>query len=108
MTNPPNSTIFKYVYNKPKKDRLDRPTHNRFKVGLVVAIRRHDNTIGLGYSLCSGNKGDTFDSVRALEIAIGRAESFPNFKDDVPHSVQNDWAEIYGRATRYFKGSEIV
>lgn len=97
MTNPPNSTIYQYVRNR-----------RREKVGVVVAIKRSDNTVGFGYSLCAANKGDTFNPVTALEIALGRAENFPHFKGDIPQSVENDWSVIYDRATRYFKGCEIA
>jgi hypothetical protein len=96
MTNPPNNTIYQYVRNR-----------RRQKVGVVVATKRSDNTIGFGYSLCATNRGDAFDSTKALEIALGRAENFPYFIDDVPQSVVNDWSVIYDRAVRYFKGSRI-
>jgi hypothetical protein len=98
MTNPPNNTIFQYVRNR-----------RRQKVGVVVATKRADNTIGLGYSLCAINRGDSFNAVTALNIALGRAENFPYFKcEEIPHSVVNDWATIYDRAIRYFKGCEVA
>ena len=96
MTNPPNNTIFQYVRNR-----------RRQKIGVVVAVKRSDNTIGFGYSLCATNRGDAFNAATALEIAAGRAENFPYFKGEIPHSVENDWGVIYDRATRYFKGCEI-
>ena len=96
MTNPPNTVIFQYVRNR-----------RRQKVGVVAAIRRSDNTVGFGFSLCALNRGDEFNPVTALEIAVGRAENFPHFKADVPHSVMDDWRIIYDRACRYFKGSTI-
>jgi hypothetical protein len=97
MTNPPNNVIFQYVRSR-----------RRQKVGVVAAIKRSDNTIGLGYSLCATNRGDKFNPVTALEIAVGRAENFPHFKcDNIPQSVEADWSIIYDRAIRYFKGSEI-
>jgi hypothetical protein len=97
MTNPPNNVIFQYVRNR-----------RRQKVGVVAALRRPDNTIGFGYSLCATNRGDKFDPTMALEIAVGRADNFPHFKDEVPHSVINDWQIIYDRAMRYFKGCEVA
>jgi hypothetical protein len=97
MINPPNNTIFQYVRNRQRQ-----------KVGVVVAVKRHDNLVGFGYSLCAVTKGDTFNPVRALEIAIGRAETFPFIADNVPDSVIDDWHIIYDRATRYFKDSEIA
>jgi len=96
MTNPPNNTIFQYVRNR-----------RREKVGIVVATKRSDNTVGIGYSLCAVNRGDTFNPVTALNIAIGRAENFPYFKGTIPDSVSDDWSIIYDRATRYFKGCQI-
>jgi hypothetical protein len=97
MTNPPNNTIYQYVRNR-----------RREKVGVVVALKRADNTIGLGYSLCALNKGDTFNRETALNIALGRAENFPHFKcSEIPQSVEAGWSEIYDRAVRYFKGDEI-
>lgn len=97
MINPPNTTIFQYVRNR-----------RRQKVGVVVALKRADDTIGFGYSLCALNKGDTFDRETALNIALGRAENFPHFKcNDIPQSVEADWSEIYDRACRYFKNNEI-
>jgi hypothetical protein len=97
MTNPPNNTIFQYVRNR-----------RREKVGVVVATRRSDNTIGLGFSLCATNRGDKFNPATALEIAVGRAENFPHFKAVLPQSVKADWDMIYDRACRYFKGSEVL
>jgi hypothetical protein len=97
MTNPPNNIIFQYVRNR-----------RRQKVGIVLAMKRHDNKIGFGYSLCAKNLGDKFDPTKALDIAIGRAEVFPNFIDCVPQSVANDWATMFDRAERYFKDAEIA
>jgi len=96
MSNPPNNTIYQYVRNR-----------RRQKVGVVVAIKRHDNTVGFGYSLCATNRGDAFNPETALNIALGRAENFPHFEGEIPQSVENDWDVIYSRAVRYFKGCEI-
>jgi len=96
MSNPPNNTIYQYVRNR-----------RRERVGVVVATKRDDNTVGFGFSLCATNRGDKFNPTTALEIAIGRAQNFPYFKGDVPQSVNQDWQIIYDRAVRYFKGCEI-
>ena len=96
MTNPPNNVIFQYVRNR-----------RRQKVGVVAAVRREDDTVGFGYSLCAKNKGDEFNSTKAIEIAVGRALNFPFFKGEVPHSVLEDWQIIYDRAVRYFKDCTI-
>ena len=96
MSNPPNNTIYQYVRNR-----------RRQKVGVVVAIKRHDNTVGFGFSLCATNRGDKFNAQTALNIALGRAENFPHFEGEIPQSVENDWDVIYSRAVRYFKGCEI-
>lgn len=96
MTNPPNNLIFQYVRNRKRQ-----------KVGIVAAVRRDDNTVGLGFSLCATNRGDKFNPVTALEIAVGRAENFPHFKAEVPQSAMEDWRIIYDRAVRYFKDSTI-
>ena len=97
MANPPNNTIFQYVRNR-----------RREKVGVVVALKRTDNKVGVGYSLCATNRGDKFNPELALNIALGRAEAFPHFADEIPQSVNNDWAIIHDRARRYFKDAEIV
>ena len=96
MINPPNTVIFQYVRNR-----------RRQKVGVVAAVKRSDNTVGFGYSLCAVNRGDAFNPATALEIALGRAENFPYFKGEIPQSVVNDWDTIFDRAVRYFKGCEI-
>lgn len=92
MTNPPNNTIYQYVRNR-----------RRERVGVVVATKREDNTVGLGYSLCATKRGDNFDSERALEIALGRADAYPYFEGNIPQSVTKDWMEVVDRAHRYFK-----
>jgi len=97
MANPPNNTIFQYVRNR-----------RRQKVGVVVAVKRNDNRVGLGYSLCAVNRGDTFNPELALNIALGRAENFPYFEGDIPDSVENDWSEILHRSERYFKDAKIA
>lgn len=96
MSNPPNNTIYQYVRNR-----------RREKVGVVVALKRSDNTVGFGYSLCATNRGDTFNAETALNIALGRADTFPHFEGEIPQSVEQDWSVIYDRAIRYFKGCEI-
>ena len=96
MTNPPNNTIYQYVRNR-----------RRERVGVVVATKRSDNTVGFGYSLCATNRGDAFNAETALNIALGRAENFPHFQREIPQSVENDWDVIYSRAVRYFKNCEI-
>jgi hypothetical protein len=96
MSNPPNNTIYQYVRNR-----------RRQKIGVVVAIKRNDDTVGFGYSLCATNRGDTFNSETALNIALGRADNFPFFQGEIPQSVDKDWSDIYDRATRYFKGCVI-
>lgn len=97
MTNPPNSTIFQYVRNRRGQ-----------KVGVVVAVKveRSDKAplVGLGWSLC--NPLDKFDPVRALDMAIGRANKFGGM-DPVPRGVREDFEVIASRATKYFKNCEI-
>ena len=97
MANPPNNIIFQYVRNR-----------RREKVGVVVALKRNYNKVGFGYSLCATNRGDKFNPELALNIALGRAEAFPHFADEIPCSVDADMQIIYNRATRYFKDAEIV
>lgn len=95
MTNPPNNTIFQYVRNR-----------RREKVGVVVATKRSDNTVGYGFSLCATRRGDTFNPVTALDIALGRAETYPFFQGMIPQSLSPDWDEIVDRANRYFKDAK--
>lgn len=98
MSNPPNNTIYQYVRNRKRQ-----------KIGVVAAVKRSDGLVGFGYSLCAVKKGDEFNRVRALEIALGRAEAFPYFEcETIPQSIVKDWSEIYDRAVRYFKGDEIA
>lgn len=40
------------------------------KVGVVVAVKRSDNTVGFGFSLCAVNLGDKFNPELALNIAL--------------------------------------
>jgi len=96
MTNPPNNTIFQYVRNR-----------RREKIGVVVATKRDDNTVGYGYSLCAVNRGDDFNPSTALNIALGRAQTWPFFQGVVPSSVANDWEEIWDRSERYFKDAKF-
>lgn len=97
MTNPPNNVIFQYVRNR-----------RRQKVGVVAALKRSDNTVGFGFSLCATNRGDKFNATTALNIALGRADNFPWFTTELPQSVEKDWAEIRDRAVRYFKGADVA
>ena len=95
MSNPTNNIIFQYVRNR-----------RRERVGVVVAAKRADNTVGYGFSLCATNRGDSFNPSTALNIALGRAESYPYFEGTIPQSVSNDWDEIVDRANRYFKDAK--
>lgn len=96
MTNPPNDIIFQYVRNR-----------RREKVGIVAALRIPNNKVGIGWSLCATQKGDKFDAVKALDIAIGRAEKAGGI-DTIPQSVSNDYEVMIDRANRYFKNAEVI
>lgn len=73
------------------------------RVGVVLATKRGDGTVGIGYSLCATKRGDVFNESTAVQIAMGRAENYPYFKGQLPHSVQSTWQNIVDRACRYFK-----
>jgi hypothetical protein len=92
-----NNTLVQYVRNRKNQ-----------KVGIVVAVKREDNTVGFGYSLCAVRRGDVFNPETALSMAKGRAINFPHFKcKEIPNTVIPFWNGMYDRSLKYFKGCEI-
>lgn len=88
------SIIYQFVHNR-----------RRQKVGVVLAKKMANNSVGFGWSLC--NPKDQFNKNYALAIAEGRADNFGGI-DSVPHSVSKDFDVIIDRANRYFKDCQIV
>jgi hypothetical protein len=92
--NPNNNVIYQFVHNR-----------RRQKVGVVLAKKTSNGSVGIGWSLC--NPRDEFNKQYAVDIALGRAENFGGV-DAVPFSLADDYNAIYDRAKRYFKDSHII
>lgn len=75
--------------------------NRRGTVGVVLASKNANGKIGIGWSRCNVNKGDTFKKEHALKIALGRAEK--GSVDPVPHSMFDAIATMQKRAKKYFK-----
>jgi hypothetical protein len=89
-----NNIIYQFVTNR-----------RRQKVGVVLAKKMPNGSVGIGWSLC--NPKDEFNKVHALAIAEGRAENFGGI-DEIPRSINEDIDVIIDRATRYFKDSQVL
>lgn len=89
-----NSVIYQFVHNR-----------RRQKVGVVLAKKLGNNSVGLGWSLC--NPRDEFNKQHAINIALGRAENGGGV-DPIPRSVSKDFNVIIDRASRYFKGCLVA
>ena len=92
--NPDNTVIYQFVHNR-----------RRQKVGVVLAKKVSNGTVGIGWSLC--NPKDSFNKDHAITIAEGRAEKWGG-SDPIPHSISEDVGIIFDRATRYFKGCDVI
>ena len=66
-------------------------------IGVMTAIKAEDGIL-IGWSKC--NKLDTFNKIRGLQIAIGRAETGSIVEP--PRVVKKALAEFEKRAERYF------
>jgi hypothetical protein len=81
------------------------------KMGVMVAgVNEDNNTVGFGWSLCSGNHGDEFDKEKCIDIAEGRA--FYNHKntyivDDIPMSIQKELEKFTHRMATYYKDNKF-
>ena len=89
-TPPQSKVIYKYVKNR-----------RGVPVGCVLARRRVDGTVGIGFSLCTPGRLDTFDRKIAYDIANGRALN--GSSDNSPQSLDSEMFEMKDRANRYFK-----
>jgi hypothetical protein len=85
-----------YTFIKNKK---------RGTVGVVLASKKSNGHIGIGWSRCNVNQGDTFKKETALKIARGRAEK--GTCDYPPHSMLGAIAVMQGRAAHYFKDCNV-
>lgn len=77
-------------------------------IGAVVAVKRPDTDVGIGWSLCkmTPNKNgnvDRFDKGKALLIARGRANTIRNKRAALPFSVRISYKRMVDRAFKYFK-----
>lgn len=90
MKNPDKNTIFKYVR-----------TRRGSRVGVVLATKLENGSVGLGWSLCATKLGDEFNPDYAFNIAFGRAKAYGGIAA-VPRSVVKDYSIIINRAARYF------
>jgi len=87
---------------------------NGQRIGVVVA-RNYNGRVTFGWSAARAPhndalgfpvRGDEFDKARGLDIAFAR--TLTGSKVRPPRPVAKVLAEFPARATRYFKGAEIV
>lgn len=88
-----DTVIYSFVKNK------------RGTVGVVLASRKTNGKVGIGWSRCAVNRGDNFKKETALKIALGRAEK--GTIDAPPHSLFKPIAAMEKRAAKYFKDCEV-
>lgn len=88
-----DTVIYSFVKNK------------RGTVGVVLASKKADGKVGIGWSRCAVNRGDNFDKATALKIALGRAEK--GAMDIPPNSLLKQIDFMQERATRYFKDCKV-
>lgn len=80
---------------------------NGNKRGLVVALKRDDGHIGIGWSLC--NKKDEFDRDRAWFIAVGRANKGSERENGyLPAGSANAVQDMVTRAFMYFHVNDVI
>lgn len=88
----PKHTVIQYIRSNKK-----------IPYGVLVAIKTEDG-FRVGWSLC--RKEDRFSKTRALDIAIGRAQTASG---DIwnppsnPHSVYKMLPKFYDRCMKYYK-----
>ena len=88
-----DTVIYSFIKNK------------RGTVGVVLASKKSNSKVGIGWSRCAVNRGDTFNKETALKIALGRAEK--GAINLPPHSMFDSINAMQARATKYFKGCEV-
>jgi hypothetical protein len=88
-----DTVIYTYIKNR------------RGTVGVVLASKKANGKVGIGWSRCAVNRGDNFNKETALKIALGRAEK--GSVDMPPHSMFKVIASMEDRAKRYFKDAEM-
>jgi hypothetical protein len=88
-----NTVIYSFIKNK------------RGTVGVVLASKRPNGKVGIGWSRCAVNRGDNFKKEIALKIALGRAEK--GMIDMPPHSMLDSINRMQARAAKYFKDCEV-
>jgi len=93
------NTIHEYIYNKKNK-----VSKNRRIVGVFTTSFINNDTVGIGWALC--NRNDSFDKVKGLSIAKGRA--FKNSITPVPISIIGDYIKFLDRCHRYYQDKDIA
>ena len=98
--------VLKNVIVCKNKKRLPHAIAFGPRVGLLVAIKREDGTIGVGWSKCA--KHDVFDRDLAERIAFGRALlwNWDESQENTPFAISRDLQHFRERAYKYFKMSE--
>ncbi len=86
------------------------------RVGVILALRRKDGSIGIGFSLCRRHAprvigclygkpavdiGDCYDETTAINMATERANGLVDY--DVPQSIIKDFQAMTARAAKFFK-----
>lgn len=90
-----NNTLVQYVYRRNKM------------VGAVTAVRIGDR-VGVSASLCK-TRLDEFSKPRAVALATDRALLVLGGRScPVAHSLRADIYKMVARASKYFKGMEVV
>lgn len=75
-------------------------------IGVVVATKLSDSTVGVGWSKLHVSAGDTWDRERGIQIAIERATCGTN--KVVPHAIVPVIESMQKRAKAYFKGAATI
>jgi hypothetical protein len=84
-------------------ERLPHPVTFGPKVGLLIALKREDGSIGIGWSKCA--KQDKFNKELAETIAVGRALlwDWNESQENTPFAISRDLQHFRERAYKYFK-----
>lgn len=78
------------------------------RIGVVVARKREDGTVGIGWSKVNSEAGDSFVREKALEIAEGRAgTNFDGRTLEIPRDCRDVFKQVVDKARRYFHGAEL-
>ena len=74
-------------------------------IGCVAAVGPNK----VGWSKCNTKKGDVFDKKRALQIAVGRAQTHVYLVSEVHRDIQSVYRHfLVDRRVSYFKDSNAL